>query len=67
MCADLADYVVLAVGWGMTTLEQLERSLARGLNRTGKSMGAVLTMVPSSARLEQSASGDPTPRQLAVA
>ena len=67
MCADLSDYVVLAVGWGMTTLEQLERSLARGLNRTGKSMGAVLTMVPSSARLEQSASGDPTPRQLAVA
>ena len=54
MCADLADYVVLAVRWGFNTAEQFELSLARGLNRTGKSVGAVLTMVPPSAELERS-------------
>ena len=67
MCADLADYVVLAVKWGLTSVEQFERSLARGLNRTGKTVGAVLTMVPSSAQLEKSASGDQTARQQAAA
>ncbi|MDH5529072.1 MAG: polysaccharide biosynthesis tyrosine autokinase [Paracoccaceae bacterium] len=67
MCADLADYVVLAVRWGMTPREQFERSLARGLNRTGRSVGAVLTMVPPSAELEKSAAGDQTARRLAVA
>lgn len=54
MCADLADYVVLAVRWGVNTAEQFELSLVRGLNRTGKSVGAVLTMVPPSAELERS-------------
>lgn len=67
MCADLADYVVLAVRWGLISIEQFERSLARGLNRTGKSVGAVLTMVPSSERLEKSASNDQDARQRAVA
>ncbi|MEE9388240.1 MAG: Wzz/FepE/Etk N-terminal domain-containing protein [Paracoccaceae bacterium] len=53
MCADLADYVVLAVKWGLTSAEQFERSLSRGLTRTDKSVGAVLTMVPSSEKLEE--------------
>nr|WP_317055502.1 Wzz/FepE/Etk N-terminal domain-containing protein [Roseovarius sp. W115]MDV2929086.1 Wzz/FepE/Etk N-terminal domain-containing protein [Roseovarius sp. W115] len=67
MCADLADYVVLAVRWGFNTIEQFELALARGLNRTGKSVGAVLTMVPSSAELEKTAPRDgPTRPQVAA-
>lgn len=66
MCTDLADYVVLAVKWGQTSVEQLERSLARGLNRTDHSVGAVLTMVPSSTVLEIS-TGVQTAHRLAVA
>lgn len=54
MCADLADYVVLAVKWGLTSVEQFERLLSRGLTRTDTSVGAVLTMVPSSEKLEES-------------
>ncbi len=67
MCADLADYVVLAVQWGLNTIEEFELSLARGLNRTGKSVGAVLTMVPSSAELEKTAPGDASVRSQAAA
>ncbi|MBV1867161.1 MAG: P-loop NTPase [Marinosulfonomonas sp.] len=61
MCADLADYVVVAVKWGMTSVEQFERAISRGLNRTAKTVGAVLTMVPSSEVLEKSARDEASP------
>ncbi len=67
MCADLADYVVLAVKWNLTSVEQLERVLARGLSRPGKSAAAVLTMVPPSEKLERSAAADQAARRLQVA
>ncbi|MEM9395653.1 MAG: exopolysaccharide transport family protein [Pseudomonadota bacterium] len=67
MCADLADYVVLAVRWGFNPVEQFELALARGLNRAGKSVGAVLTMVPSSAKLEAAAGRDTPARPQAAA
>jgi Mrp family chromosome partitioning ATPase len=67
MCAELADYVVLAVKWGLTSAEQFERSLARGLNKPAKSVAAVLTMVPGSEEVERPTHEDPTTRRLAVA
>ncbi|MDJ0992324.1 MAG: exopolysaccharide transport family protein [Dinoroseobacter sp.] len=67
MCAELADYVVLAVRWGFNQVEQFELSLARGLNRTGKSVGAVLTMVPPSAELEETIARDGSSRPQAAA
>jgi Mrp family chromosome partitioning ATPase len=66
MVSDLADYVVLAVKWGLTSVEQFERSLARGISRTDRSVGAVLTMVPSSTVLEVS-TGEKTQHRLAAA
>ena len=67
MCAELADYVVLAVKWNLISAEQLERVLARGLTRQGKTVAAVLTMVPRSERLERSATAEPSARRLQVA
>ncbi len=67
MCADLADYVLLAVRWNLTSVEQLQRALARGLSRPGKSAGAVLTMVPASEKLERPATADHAARRVAVA
>ena len=55
MCADMADYIVLALRWGSIAAEEFELSLARALHKTGKSIGAVLTMVPQSAKLEKTA------------
>lgn len=67
MCAELADYVVLAVKWGMTPVDQFERSLARGLKKSGRSVGAVLTMVPRSEDIERPVADDQNTRRLAVA
>ena len=43
------------------------RVLARGLTRQGKTVAAVLTMVPRSERLERSATAEPSARRLQVA
>lgn len=67
MCADLADYVVLAVRWNTTSIEQLERVLSQGRNRPDNSIAAVLTMVPPSERLTPSATSDQAVRRLQVA
>lgn len=67
MCADLADYVLLAVKWNLISVEQLRRALARGLSRPGKSVGAVLTLVPASEKLERPATADHPARRVAVA
>ncbi|MEM7076240.1 MAG: exopolysaccharide transport family protein [Pseudomonadota bacterium] len=67
MCAELADYVVLAVKWGEDSAEDFELSVARGLNRTSTQIGAVLTMVPRRAQLKRTAASYAGPLQKAAA